>query len=274
MTFSLYNSYYGYSEKCWKPDSFLDIEFLVWVGREKNMKEDIHSNTGQEKYVICHEIADLLRIPDDDRALMQTDTMDEILIASIVDTLVTYGKNKEQIHKIAQISKLLSQKMGLGEVHVEIIEKAALIYDVGNLKIDPDIYKKGNRLSFEEFEIIKEHTSIGYEVLKAQKSKILDMGASLSAEHHEWYDGSGYPYGLAGEEISIFARIVALADTAGALSAPRYGRQTVDFGEILAHVHKRSDSQFDPMIVEQFHESKEVIEEILEYGFSSNDERA
>ena len=238
------------------------------------MKEDRPDNNGQQKYVICQEIADLLQIPDDDRALMQTDLMDEILIASIVDTLVAYGKNREQINKIAQISKLLSQKMGLEEAHAAIIEKAASIYDVGNLKIDPVIYKKGNRLSFEEFEIIKEHTSIGYEVLKAQKSKILDMGASLSAEHHEWYDGSGYPYGLAGEEISVFGRIVALADTVGALSAPRYGRQAVDFGEILSHVQKRSDSQFDPMIVEQFYESREVIEEILEYGFSSKEERA
>jgi len=238
------------------------------------MKENTDVSSAAEKCVVCQEIADLLQIPEDDRTLMQTDSMDEILIASIVDALVDYGKNREQIHKIAQISKLLSRKMGLEEAEVATIEAAALVYDVGNLEIDPVIYKKGNRLSFEEFEIIKAHTLIGYEVLKAQKSKIFDRGASLSAEHHEWYDGSGYPHGLAGEEISVFGRIVALADTVGALSAPRYGRQTVAFEEILSHVKKRSHSQFDPVIVEQFIKNRDPIEGILEYGFSSKEERA
>jgi len=225
----------------------------------------------QEVFVITQEIADLLGIPEDDRALMQTDSMDEIVVAGIVDALVAYGKNREQIHKIAQISMLLSQKMGVAEAQDRSIEKAALIYDIGNLRVDPTIYKKGNRLSFEEFEIIKKHPLIGYELLKAQKNKTLNVGAQLSAEHHEWYDGSGYPCGLAGEEISLAARIVALADTVGALSAPRYGRQAVDFSEILSHVQKRSGTQFDPVVVEQCIRYKEVISDILEYGFTNKE---
>ena len=233
-----------------------------------------HDTVGkQEEFVICQEIVDLLGIPEDDRVLMRTDNVEALLIADIVDALVAYGKNKEQIHKIAQISMLLSLKMGIEEARDGSMGQAALIYDTGNLSIDPSIYKKGNRLSFEEFEIIKKHPLIGHKTLKAQKNKILDLAALLSAEHHEWYDGSGYPYGLAGEEISLAAKIVALADTVGALSAPRYGRQTVDFSEILSHVQKRSGTQFDPAVVEQFISQKEVISDILAYGFTNREER-
>ena len=227
-----------------------------------------------EEFIITQEIADLLGIPEDDRFLMKTDSMDEIVVDGIVDALVAYGKNREQIHKIAKISMLLSRKMDSEEAQDKSIEKAALIYDIGNLMVDPTIYKKGNRLSFEEFETIKKHPLLGYELLRAQKNKILDIGALLSAEHHEWYDGSGYPYGLAREEISLAARIVALADTVGALSSPRYGRQTIDFSEIFLHVRKRSGTQFDPAVVEIFMRSTEVISDILEYGFTSREEEA
>lgn len=231
-----------------------------------------HDGMGkEEEFVICQEIVDLLGIPEDDRVLMQTDNVESLLIAGIVDALVSYGKDKEQIYKTAQISTLLSLKMGIEEARDGSMGQAALIYDTGNLAIDPNIYKKGNRLSFEEFEIIKKHPLIGHKILKAQKNKILDLGALLAVQHHEWYDGSGYPYGLAGEEISLAARIVTLADVVGALSAPRYGRQAVDFSEILAHVQKRSDTQFDPAVVEQFIRHKEVISDILAYGFTDRE---
>ncbi len=226
----------------------------------------------QEEFIICQEIVDLLGIPEDDRVLMQTDNVESLLIAGIVDALVSYGKDKEQIYKTAQISTLLSLKMGIKEARDGSMGKAALIYDMGNLAIDPSIYKKGNRLSFEEFEIIKKHPLIGYKILKAQKNRILDLAALLSVEHHEWYDSSGYPYGLSGEEISLAGRIVALSDTVAALSAPRYGRQTVDFIEILSHIQKRSGTQFDPAVVEQFINHKEVISDILAYGFTNREE--
>ncbi len=231
------------------------------------MEEEKEMNHREKELQICPELATLLKIPEERCLFEDSDSLDTALTEFIVEALVKYGKDREQILRVSQISGVIAREMGFNETDTWMFEQAALIYDIGNLEIDPAIYKKGNRLSFEEFEIIKEHTLIGYALLQAQKSPLCKMAASLSVEHHEWFDGSGYPYGLVGSEISMFAKIVAVADTVSALFVPRYGRQAIDFEEIVTHLKKRKGTHFDPLVIDQFVTHREEIGEILEYGF-------
>jgi len=220
--------------------------------------------TDDKKTSICKELSELLGVPSERLAAESNGEFVDGLVNLCVDALVRYGKDRKQILKVSDLSTLLCQKMALGQRYCQVLQKASLVYDIGNLKIDPAIYSKAQRLSFDEFEIIKYHTIIGHDALRAQNDPILDMGALVAAEHHEWYDGSGYPYGLRGEEISISARIVALADTAVALASPRSGREVVSFEEIVAHIEKRRSLHFDPHLVDLFIEHQEEIREILE----------
>ncbi|NKQ40791.1 MAG: HD domain-containing protein [Sulfurovum sp.] len=192
-----------------------------------------------------------------------SDNLEDAAISALTDALVKYGKSRTQINKISAVSTLLCSATGMGDKYCGVMCKASLLYDVGNLKIDPRIYEKDNKLTFEEFEIIKQHTVMGRDLLLTQKNPTLDMAAVISAQHHEWYDGSGYPYRLKGHDISLSARIVAVADTTVALYSVRKGRETMEFGEIVEHIKRRSGFHFDPEVVDRFLENKEKILEIL-----------
>jgi len=228
------------------------------------MTQNMHTDLlGQKNNMrICPKLSDLLGVPSE-KFLDSEESFEEAFIAIAIERLVRYGKEKRQILKISRLSTFLCDKMGLGKRYCHVLKNASLIYDIGNLKIDPEIYRKEKRLSFEEFEIIKHHTIIGHDALREQKNPLLDMAALVSIEHHEWYDGSGYPYGLEGEQISISARIVALADTVVALSSFRSGREVMHFEEIIEHVQKRRGLHFDPHLVDLFLEHRTAIKEIL-----------
>jgi len=218
-----------------------------------------HTNT----IMLCHEICTLLGAPHKEVALDEGSTFEKKVTETIVEALVKYGKRREQIRKISQMSVLLCQYMGLGQKYCSVLEIASQVYDVGNLSLDAAIYMKDMKLTFEEFEIVKHHTVIGHDALRAQSNPILDMAALVSWQHHEWYDGTGYPQRLKGDQISIAARIVALADTVVTLSSDRPGREKMSFQEIIMHVEKRKGRHFDPDVVTQFFKHKEGVQKIL-----------
>jgi HD-GYP domain-containing protein (c-di-GMP phosphodiesterase class II) len=216
-----------------------------------------------ETVMLCHEICTLLGTPHKEVTLDQENSFETKVADTIVDALVKYGKRREQIRKISLMSVLLCQYMGLGQKYCSVLGIASQIYDIGNLSLDATIYMKDMKLSFEEFEIIKHHTIIGHDALRAQSNPTLDMAALVSWQHHEWYDGTGYPQRLKGDQISIAARIVALADTVVTLSSDRPGREKMSFPEIIMHVEKRKGLHFDPDVVTRFLEHKQEVQKIL-----------
>jgi response regulator RpfG family c-di-GMP phosphodiesterase len=109
---------------------------------------------------------------------------------------------------------------------------------------------------------MKTHASIGHDMLKSSKRNILKMSATIANGHHEKYDGSGYPNGLKGEEISIYARIVALADVFDALGSRRVYKDRWDMEDILEFVKQERGKHFDPKIVDLFFENVDKILEI------------
>jgi len=212
----------------------------------------------ENKEFLEHELNKLRSmIPDDSPSL------EDEIIDIIVKALLDHGKDSNQMRQIAQISKIIGQSLGLGAVYCNKLEQAARIYDIGNVVIDKNVYIKEDKLSFEEFEAVKYHTVIGQDILETQKVPTTELAAIISAEHHEWWDGGGYPAQKKGKEINIASRIVSVADAIGALFRKRPGRAAWNYQRILEYIEKRSGIQFDPDVVDVFLINEEAIHEIL-----------
>jgi HD-GYP domain-containing protein (c-di-GMP phosphodiesterase class II) len=178
-------------------------------------------------------------------------------------SLLAHGKDRNQMRQIAQISKILGQSLGLGIEYCNKLEQAARIYDIGNVMVCQEVYQKDEKLSSDEFRAIKFHTFLGRDLLKEQKLPITDLAAIISEEHHEWWDGGGYPVQKKGQEIDIASRIVAVADTVGALFRERPGRNAWSYDKILEYIKTRRNIQFDPDVVDVFLINQEAIHKVL-----------
>ena len=174
-------------------------------------------------------------------------------------------KDPETAHHVARVahySKLLAQKLGLDEEYQEMIYFAAPFHDIGKVGIPDKILLKAGRLNDEEFDVMKNHPNIGYEILKDSKSKYLKLGAEISLSHHERYDGTGYPFKLEGENIPISGRIVALADVFDALTSIRPYKNAWTFEDALDLLEDESGKHFDPKLVKLFMENISSVKDI------------
>lgn len=164
------------------------------------------------------------------------------------------------VRRVAEYSKLLALKMGFTEEDAERLRVASPMHDLGKVGIPDAILHKPGKLTSEEFEIMKRHTTIGYEMLKNSKRKLLKLASIVALEHHEHFDGKGYPMGLKGKDIHICGRIMAICDVFDALTSDRVYRNAWEVDRVLGYIEDRIGSQFDPDIAEMFFEE---IEEIL-----------
>lgn len=152
---------------------------------------------------------------------------------------------------VASYTLMLTRAMGIEDKNYLVnVERGALLHDIGKIGIPESILRKPGSLTALEREIIKEHPLIGYEMI--EEFEFLKKAAQVVLFHHESYDGSGYPYGLAGEEIPLEARIFALADTLDAITSDRPYREGRSFEEAFREIEKVRGGQFDPLIVDAF----------------------
>jgi response regulator RpfG family c-di-GMP phosphodiesterase len=156
------------------------------------------------------------------------------------------------VKRVAEIAKLLALRCGLSLEEAENLRLATPIHDVGKLAIPDSILNKPDKLTSEEFIVMKKHSPVGYEMLKKSKRPILKSGALIALQHHERYDGSGYPQGLVGEEIHIYGRIVALADVFDALGSERVYKKAWPLEDVLHYIQKERGGHFDPKLVDIF----------------------
>ncbi len=201
-----------------------------------------------------------------DSILEDDASLEKEMIKTFRVSLLEHGKDQDQMRQVALISKVLGESLGLDVAYCNRLEQAAKIYDIGNVMICKEIYKKEEKLSFEEFKVVKNHTFIGYYVLKAQGFPTTDLAAIISEEHHEWWNGGGYPAQKKDLDINIASRIVAVADTVGALFRKRADRMAWEHKKVLEYVETRSGIQFDPEVVNVFLSNQEKIDEILHTG--------
>jgi len=150
------------------------------------------------------------------------------------------------MHRVAHVSRLIAQELSYDEQFCDMIYLAAPMHDIGKVGIPDRILLKSGKLTHDEWEIMKTHTIIGYEVLKDSSSPLLRMGAEIAHSHHEKYNGLGYPRGLAGEKIPDAGRIVAVADELDALLSVRPYKLAWNITDALAHLRKIRGVHFDP----------------------------
>ena len=170
---------------------------------------------------------------------------------------VSKDKSYESLIRVATISKIIASKIKDDEF-VNKIYKAALFYDIGKNKIPSEILLKPSKLSREEFELVKAHTTFGYEMLN-EGDEILQIAAIIALNHHEKYDGSGYPRKLKKDEIPLCARIVAIADVFDALVTKKVYRDKYPLIDAINYILKEKGKSFDPKLVDIFYQNIEEI---------------
>ena len=156
------------------------------------------------------------------------------------------------VKRVAEYSKLLALLAGISKKNTKILYMASPMHDIGKVAIPDDILKKPGKLTAEEFEIIKSHSKIGFQILQGSKQPILKAAAIIAYTHHEKWDGSGYPRGISGKEIHIFGRITAIADVFDALGSNRVYKKAWDLEKILNLFKEEKGKHFDPKLVELF----------------------
>jgi putative two-component system response regulator len=154
------------------------------------------------------------------------------------------------IIRMAHFSSLIAREMGLDRDQQEALLIAAPMHDVGKLGTPDHILLKPGKLDYDEFEIMKQHASIGYEILKDSASPFMQLAATIALSHHEKFDGSGYPKGLTGENIPVVGRIVAVADVFDALTSPRPYKTAWEVDRAKAFLLDGRGQHFDPLCVD------------------------
>ncbi len=165
------------------------------------------------------------------------------------------------IWRMAAYARALASALGWSEEACGMIELAAPMHDTGKVGIPDTILRKPGKLDAEEWAIMKTHTRIGFDILKASDAPVFRIAAEVALRHHEKWDGSGYPDGLAGEAIPESARIVALADVFDALTMKRPYKEAWPVDLALANLWESSGGHFEPRLVASF---ASILPEILD----------
>ncbi|QOP46585.1 HD domain-containing protein [Sulfurimonas paralvinellae] len=168
------------------------------------------------------------------------------------------------VKRVAEYSKILALLYGLKKEEAEKLKMASPMHDIGKVGIPDAILNAPRKLTKEEFEIMKTHAQLGYDMLKHSHRPILQTAAIVAGEHHEKYDGSGYPRELQGEDIHIYGRITAIADVFDALGSERVYKKAWELERILELFKQEKGKHFDPKLVNLFLQNLDKFLEIRE----------
>lgn len=190
------------------------------------------------------------------------DTQREVIftLGEIVETRSKETAN--HVRRVSEYSYILAIAAGFTEEESEILRLASPMHDIGKIGIPDHILNKPGKLTAEEFDIIKTHTQIGFEILKQSSRKIMKTAATIALQHHERWDGSGYPNGIQGENIHLFGRITSVADVFDALGHKRVYKEAWAEEDIFSYMQEQSGKMFDPQLVQLLFENMDKLKEI------------
>ena len=245
----------------------------IIIGNIKNIENGEYENTSiinrpDELGEISYAMKNMSSSIKD--GIHQIESLSDEIINTQKEIIYTMGeiaetRSKEtgnHVKRVAEYSKLIALKLGINEQEAEMLKLASPMHDIGKVGIPDNILNKPGKLTPEEFEIMKTHAQLGYEMLKHSSKPILQAAAIVSKEHHEKYNGNGYPKGLKGEEIHIFARITAVADVFDALGSDRIYKKAWEDEKIFELFNNEKGEHFDPKIIDIFFENLEEIKQI------------
>lgn len=175
----------------------------------------------------------------------------------VVFTMGSIGESRSKetgnhVRRVAEYSKLLALYSGMNENEAEMLRQASPMHDIGKVAIPDAVLNKPGRFDEEERRIMDTHAALGYEMLKHSQRELLLMAATVAYEHHEKWDGSGYPRGLSGEAIHIYGRITALADVFDALGSDRVYKSAWEDERIFNLFREERGKHFDPSLIDIF----------------------
>jgi putative two-component system response regulator len=154
--------------------------------------------------------------------------------------------------RVGYVSSLITTTLGQSQQAADMIRLAARLHDIGKIGIPDQILLKPGKLTNEEYSLMKEHTTIGAEMLSGSSSPLMRLAEEIASSHHERWDGKGYPRGLAGRDIPLSGRIVAVADVFDALTHERPYKDAWHFERVINELCDMRGSQFDPKVVNAF----------------------
>ena len=249
------------------PDNQADKEMMqivlsgnVWKGVVKNIRLDgsiYYLDTTVSPIFIQNKLVELVAI---NRDITDVILLNEEITDTQKDVIFTLGsigeaRSKEtgnHVKRVAEYSYILAKSIGLNEDTAQLLKLASPMHDIGKVGIPDSILNKPGKLSDEEFNKMKRHADIGYNMLKSSKKEIIRASAEVAYTHHEKYNGKGYPNGLSGEDIPIFGRITAVADVFDALGSDRVYKSAWDLDKIYRLLKEESGKHFDPKIIDAF----------------------
>jgi len=207
----------------------------------------VHDLHGQINAIIlsCQDVTEPLRLT---REIVETQRELLLVLGEVVES--RSQETGKHVYRVAEIAHLLALEYGLDREQAEILKTAAPMHDIGKVGIDDAILHKPGKLNSDEFEIMKTHAEIGHHILTRIDRPLLSIAARIAYEHHENFDGSGYPQGLKGAEISIEGRIIAIADVLDALGHARVYKAAWDDTAIRDYLITQRGRKFDPVLVD------------------------
>lgn len=231
----------------------------TWHGTIKNLKKDgSHYITDTTIKPILDEFGEIIdfisisynvtELYDLNEEIWQTQHEMLSLLGEVGETRSEETGN--HVRRVAKYSRLLGQFYGLNEEESKLIYSASPMHDIGKIGIPDRILLKPGKLETDEYTIMKTHAKVGYEILKHSKRPLLQAASVIAHEHHEKWDGSGYPRALSGENIHIYGRITALADVFDALSCERVYKSAWPIEKIIEFILSESGKHFDPTLVD------------------------
>jgi HD-GYP domain-containing protein (c-di-GMP phosphodiesterase class II) len=232
-----------------------DISRQLHINKNFNIK-DLKPITTNQKGEIGELVTTLNERTSMLKALQKEieDTQKEVVF-----TMGAVGESRSKetgnhVKRVAEYSKILALHYGLDEKEAEMLKQASPMHDIGKVAIPDAILNKPGPFNQEERRIMNTHAQLGYEMLKMSNRPLLKMAATVAHEHHEKYNGTGYPQGLSGENIHIYGRITALADVFDALGSDRVYKKAWDDEKIFQLFKEERGEHFDPKLIDIFFE--------------------
>ncbi|MBF0180974.1 MAG: DUF3369 domain-containing protein [Magnetococcales bacterium] len=232
------------------------MENLIYLKSNRRLKEVDRDLIALFSSNIAQAFEQLLL----NREMIKTQKDVTFTLGDIIET--RSGEAGQHVRRVAENSRLLAQLAGLSAEECELLRMASPMHDLGKIGIPDAILNKPGKLTPEEWEIMRSHTEIGCQVLSGTDQTIIRTGAIICAQHHEKWDGTGYPKGLSGEEIHIFARITSLIDVFDALTHKRIYKEAWSVEQALDLIRRDRGTHFDPTLVDLFLDNIDAFLEI------------
>jgi len=212
-----------------------------------------------------------------DAAMLQEEI--EATQREIIFTVTEWGEMRsketgQHIKRMAEYCRILALNCGLSEGEAELLKLASPLHDIGKIGIPDAILQKPASLNSEEWEIMKTHTTLGYDSLKHSERRLLKAGAIIALQHHEKWEGGGYPQGIKGEQLHLYGRITGIADVFDALSTDRVYKPAWEMDRIVSLFKAEAGHHFDPRLVKAFLDNIDQFTEVMQRLRDSGSEEA